>query len=108
MSYTIVSTREDAEHTTHTVGFYDPAGAWHPHSDHGTIVAATIECHHLNGGNQPYLPKLVDALENAWHFMDALNKYQVVTLETAAREALARQLASMATVLAAAGRKVPR
>lgn len=33
-----------------TVGFYDPAGAWHGDSDHATRDAAAERVHYLNGG----------------------------------------------------------
>ena len=32
-----------------TVGFYDPAGEWHPDSDHGTSEEAAERCAYLNG-----------------------------------------------------------
>lgn len=34
----------------YTVGFYDPAGKWHPESDHETAEAAAARVHYLNGG----------------------------------------------------------
>ena len=33
-----------------TVGFYDPQGAWHAESDHGTPSEAAARVHYLNGG----------------------------------------------------------
>lgn len=33
------------------MGFYDPAGKWHPDSDHGDRVAAGDRVHYLNGGS---------------------------------------------------------
>lgn len=34
---------------TYTVGFYDPAGKWHPESDHGDSGAAATRTAWLNG-----------------------------------------------------------
>ncbi len=34
-----------------TVGFYDPAGKWHPESDHATKKAARDRVAYLNGAN---------------------------------------------------------
>lgn len=36
-----------------TVGFYDPAGAWHTDSDHSDREAAAARVHYLNGGGAP-------------------------------------------------------
>ncbi|SKO36131.1 Uncharacterised protein [Mycobacteroides abscessus subsp. abscessus] len=33
-----------------TVGHYDPAGKWHPDSDHGSRSEAAQRVHWLNGG----------------------------------------------------------
>lgn len=33
-----------------TVGFYDPAGKWHPESDHSSHVLAAKRVNYLNGG----------------------------------------------------------
>lgn len=33
-----------------TVGFYDPAGKWHPDSDHNSRDEAARRVHYLNGG----------------------------------------------------------
>lgn len=33
-----------------TVGFYDPAGTWHPESDHDSPQKAAERVHYLNGG----------------------------------------------------------
>jgi len=33
-----------------TVGFYDPAGKWHPESDHESREDAAKRVHYLNGG----------------------------------------------------------
>lgn len=33
-----------------TVGFYDPAGTWHPESDHPSREAAAARVAWLNGG----------------------------------------------------------
>jgi hypothetical protein len=35
----------------YTVGFYDPAGKWHPDSDHNSKESAAARVHYLNGGN---------------------------------------------------------
>lgn len=37
------------EATLWTVGFYDPAGKWHPESDWDTPEAAAERVHYLNG-----------------------------------------------------------
>jgi hypothetical protein len=36
-----------------TVGFYDPAGEWHPESDHASSEEAAKRVHWLNGGSRP-------------------------------------------------------
>jgi hypothetical protein len=36
-----------------TVGFYDPAGKWHPESDHDVSDDAARRVHYLNGGVDP-------------------------------------------------------
>jgi len=33
-----------------TVGYYDPAGKWHPESDHTSRDDAAERVHYLNGG----------------------------------------------------------
>lgn len=38
-----------SEPQLYTVGFYDPAGKWHPESDHETREAAAERVHWLNG-----------------------------------------------------------
>jgi hypothetical protein len=34
-----------------TVGFYDPAGKWHPESDYSDREQAAARVRYLNGGN---------------------------------------------------------
>lgn len=34
-----------------TVGFYDPAGGWHPESDHDSRESAALRVERLNGGS---------------------------------------------------------
>jgi hypothetical protein len=41
------------EPTLWTVGFHDPAGTWHPDSDHGTREDAAKRVRWLNGGTDP-------------------------------------------------------
>ena len=41
-----------------TVGFYDPAGKWHPESDHATSEEAAARVHYLNGAKDE--PELSD------------------------------------------------
>lgn len=36
----------------YTVGFYDPAGKWHPDSDWNDRDEARARVHYLNGGKQ--------------------------------------------------------
>jgi hypothetical protein len=33
-----------------TVGYYDPAGDWHPEGDYDSREAASARVHYLNGG----------------------------------------------------------
>ena len=40
----------NAELGLFTVGFYDPAGKWHPESDHEKRDDAAARVHYLNGG----------------------------------------------------------
>jgi hypothetical protein len=102
--YVILDTNEGASHPILTVGFFDPAGKWNPHSDHATIAAASIEAHYLNGGQSPYLPKLLDALENAWH---TLRGVELTTNNRAAARALRNQMYEIEQLLAGAGRSLP-
>lgn len=39
------------ENRVYTVGFYDPAGKWHPEHDCNTADEAAQRVHYLNGGN---------------------------------------------------------
>ena len=39
--------------TLYTVGFYDPAGKWHPDSDHEDREIAAERVAFLNGGPKP-------------------------------------------------------
>lgn len=48
----------------YTVGFYGPAGEWHPESDHSTADLAAVRVAFLNGGSvtpSPYAPRHPDA-----------------------------------------------
>ncbi len=40
-----------SESRLYTVGFYDPAGKWHPESDHSSDDEAAARVHYLNGGS---------------------------------------------------------
>lgn len=51
-----------------TVGFYDPAGKWHPDSDHGTREEAAQRVHYLNGGGEP------TRRSTGWRYDDALSR----------------------------------
>lgn len=42
------------ERGLYTVGFYDPAGTWHPESDHSDSEKAAQRVHYLNGGTSPH------------------------------------------------------
>jgi hypothetical protein len=39
-----------------TVGFYDPAGKWHPESDHEEREKAAARCAWLNGARREFEP----------------------------------------------------
>ena len=45
-----------------TVGFYDPAGAWHPDSDHNEREPAAKRVNFLNGGRHAEEPKRLSKL----------------------------------------------
>ena len=45
--------RDGADYNLYTVGFYDPAGKWHPDSDHTDQEIAAERVAYLNGGTQP-------------------------------------------------------
>lgn len=50
MSYVYIK----SEPNLFTVGFYDPAGKWHPESDHSEKQEAAKRCAWLNGSKQYY------------------------------------------------------
>lgn len=52
--------RANCEHDLWTVGFYDPAGRWHPESDHASASDAAARVAWLNGFN----PSLDHALNS--------------------------------------------
>lgn len=46
-----------------TVGFYDPAGAWHAESDHDSPQAAAARVAYLNGDRQADYQPLIEAAQ---------------------------------------------
>jgi hypothetical protein len=56
MSYVYIQTERAGQYgpdcaDLFTVGFYDPAGEFHPESDHAQRQDAAFRVHWLNGGN---------------------------------------------------------
>jgi len=54
-----------SEPNLYTVGFYDPAGTWHPDSDHETKDEAAKRAAFLNGSGSPLSPRFLAALQKA-------------------------------------------